>query len=223
MAQSIADALKAKTGLSDNVTVCYNTNNVDEIMRLSKELVDLNAARPILCSVGRFTPDKGFERLIRISHRLHEEGCEHTLLLVGAGRAFEKTKALADELGEPVIFTGFDINPYKYMKASDVFVCSSFIEGMCTASVEAIILGTASISTDVSGAREILGEHNEYGIVTDMDDESLYDGIKQMLSDPALIADYAKKALENASNFSVKATVQKVETVLETIASKENK
>ena len=219
VAQSIADALKEKTGISDNVTVCYNTNNVDKIVRLSDEPVELSLNHPIVCSVGRFTPDKGFERLIRISHRLHLEGYGHTLLLVGAGRDFEKTKRLASDLGEDVLFSGFDINPYKYMKASDLFVCSSFIEGMCTASVEAIILGKASVSTDVSGAREILGYNNEYGIVTKMDDESLYEGLKSMISDNAQRAYYTQQAKKNAHCFSVDSTVGAVERMLEEVVN----
>ena len=220
VAQSIADALKEKTGISDNVTVCYNTNNIAEIIRLSKEPVNLKCNKPVVCSVGRFTPDKGFERLINMSHRLHKEGYAHTLLLVGAGKDFEKTKKLASDLGEDVVFTGFDINPYKYMKASDLFVCSSFIEGMCTASVEALVLGRASISTDVSGAKEILGFNNEYGIVTKMDDDSPYEGLKKMISDPSLIKYYSKKALESSSKFSTESTVKSVEDLLESVLAK---
>lgn len=223
VAQSIADAFSKKTGINDNITVCYNTNNVDEILRLSSEPVELKAKRPIVCSVGRFTPDKGFERLIRISHRLHTEGNEHTLMLVGAGRDFEKTKHLADDLGEEVIFTGFDINPYKYIKASDAFVCSSFYEGMCTASIEAIILGKASVSTNVSGAKEILGFQDEYGIVTEMDDESLYQGMKKLISDESLRNHYSERALKNSSVFSVDATVSKVERMIENTVNNETK
>lgn len=214
VAESVAEAFEKKTGIHDSVRVCYNTNDVEAIVAKAREPVQMDCTRPVVCSVGRFTPDKGLERLIRISHRLHQEGWEHTLLLVGAGADYEKTKKLADDLGESVIFSGFDVNPYKYMRASDIFVCSSFIEGMCTASVEALILGVPSVSTDVSGAREILGRNNEYGIVTAMDDESLYEGLKSLLSDKEKRAYYAEKSEAARGKFSVEATVHRVEETL---------
>lgn len=215
VANSIADALYKKTGIRENVTVCYNTNDIDKIRQMAEEEIELPMKKPVVCSVGRFLWDKGFSRLIAVSHRLHEEGFAHRLMLIGGGGDFEKTKAEAEALGENVIFTGFQTNPYQYMRKADIYVCSSFYEGLCTATIEAVVLGLACISTDVSGAKEILGENNEYGLVVANEEEAIYQGLKRFLSDPALAAHYQQAASDSFHRFSVEETVGQVEALFD--------
>ena len=62
--------------------------------------------------------------------------------------------------------------------------------------------------------KEMLGENNEYGIVTDNDDEQLYIGLKNLIDDPKLLQHYKLKALERARIFETKNTVFSVEDKL---------
>ena len=62
--------------------------------------------------------------------------------------------------------------------------------------------------------KEMLGENNDYGIVTDNDEESLYQGIKQLIDDPELLAHYREQAKERAKVFSTAETVKAVEEML---------
>jgi hypothetical protein len=62
--------------------------------------------------------------------------------------------------------------------------------------------------------KEMLGENNEYGIITDNDEEALYRGIKSLLDDPALLAHYKKQAAMRGKDFSTEMTVQAVEEML---------
>lgn len=208
VAKSVADAFSKKTGLTENVGYCYNVNDTDKIFNLAKEEVELEYKAPLVCSVGRFTSEKGFSRLIRISHRLHSEGIDHTLMLIGGGALEETIKAEAEELHENVIFTGFQNNPYKYLSKADVFVCSSFFEGLSTATTEAVVLGLPTISTNVSGAKEILGENNEFGLVVGMEDEDLYKGLKEMLTNDELRKAYKEKAKIRGEFFNTENAVR---------------
>ena len=99
-------------------------------------------------------------------------------------------KRLADELGiaDVVTLLGYQTNPYKYVAKCDLFVCASFAEGFSTAATEALIVGTPVCTVEVSGMKEMLGENNEWGVVTENDDEALYHGIKQLLDEPSLLA-----------------------------------
>ncbi len=82
---------------------------------------------------------------------------------------------------------------------------------------ESLIVGTPVVSTDCSGARELLGENNEYGIVTENSEDGIYDGMKKMLSDPELLAHYKKQAAIRGTFFSREKTVKAVEEMLETL------
>lgn len=52
---------------------------------------------------------------------------------------------------------GYNKNPYKYVRSCDLYVCSSRREGFSTAVTESLIVGTPVISTECSGAIELLG------------------------------------------------------------------
>ena len=61
----------------------------------------------------------------------------------------------------------------------------------------------------------ILGENNEYGIVTQNNDESLYQGIKELLENDKLIEHYREKALLRSRDFSLHSLMNSIEEILE--------
>ena len=69
-------------------------------------------------------------------------------------------------------------------------------------------------TVEVSGMKEMLGENDEYGIVTDNDEEALYQGIKRLLDAPALMTHYKEQALLRGKNFSTENTVNAVQDML---------
>jgi len=71
------------------------------------------------------------------------------------------------------------------------------------------------VSTDCSGARELLGDADEYGLVVENSEEGIYRGMKRMLSDPALLAHYKLQAAHRGSFFSREETVKAVEAMLD--------
>lgn len=77
-----------------------------------------------------------------------------------------------------------------------------------------LICAKSDISTNCSGAYELLGKNNEYGIVTENDEDALYEGIKKMLTMPDLLEAYAAKAKERGKAFSTEKTVKAVEEML---------
>ena len=103
------------------------------------------------------------------------------------------------------------MNPYKYLKQSDVFTCTSFAEGFSTAATEALILGRAVCTVEVSGMKEMLGENNEYGIITKNNEEEFYKGLKSLVDDKQLLNYYKKQAVLRGKEFNTENTVKEVE------------
>ena len=106
---------------------------------------------------------------------------------------------------------GYQTNPYKYVAKSELFVCSSFAEGFSTAATEALIVGTPVCTVNVSGMKEMLGEDNEYGIVTENSEEALYEGIKNIVDDPKKLKHYKRMAQIRGKIFNTQITTEKVE------------
>ena len=209
------DFLNIYPSLTD-LSVLYNTNETVQILEKSVEEAQLLDGEFCWCGVGKLLHSKGFDRMIRIQKRLLDEGYNTHFYALGEGRQRAELEALVSELGleNSVTFLGYQTNPYKYVAKCNLFVCASLAEGFSTAATEALIVGTPVCTVEVSGMKEMLGENNEWGVVTENDEEALYQGIKQLLDDPVLLAHYKEKAAERGKMFSTENTVKTVEDML---------
>ena len=203
----------------ENGMVLYNTNESDKILAMAEEPIPDNLFREDemnLIGVGKIEPVKGFDRLARVHKRLRSEGYPvHTYILGNGSKKAEITAFLeAEQLSNSFNFLGYQTNPYKFVKNCDIFVCSSHSEGFSTAATEALIVGTPVVTTLVSGMKEMLGEYNEWGIVTKNDEDALYEGIKKLLDTPELLTHYTEMAARRGKTFSSENTVRTVQDML---------
>ena len=218
VSKGVMDAFRDHCPMAQ-MQVLYNTNETSKMQEKAMEPVPegtVSAARVNLIAMGKLEPVKGFDRLIRIHARLRREGCDVHTYILGEGRleAELKKQARAEGAADSITFLGYQTNPYKYLAKCDLFVCSSLSEGFSTAATEALIVGTPVCTVEVSGMKEMLGEHDEFGIVTDNDENALYSGIKKLLDDPALLSHYKNQAALRGRNFSTEETVRAVEEML---------
>lgn len=198
--------------------VLYNTIESNKILEMSCESADeITEGINSLIAVGTLKPVKGYERLLRVIKRLVDENYNVRLYILGIGplqsvlEQYVKNNGLEDS----VAFLGYQTNPYKYVAKCDLFVCASLAEGFSTAATEALIVGTPVCTVDVSGMKEMLGENNEHGIVTENDEKSLYKAIKDLLDNPEKLRHYREKAKKRGREFSTEKTVKAVEEMLE--------
>ena len=200
--------------------VIYNTVDFDKIISRSKESItdlEIDIHKINLVSVGRYTHQKGYTRLILIVKELLNQGMDVHLYLVGSGELESDYRQLiADQnLAKHVTLVGFKDNPYKYVKNFDLFVCSSYSEGFSTAVTEALLVGTPVITTLCSGMEELLGYNNEYGIITDNNDKALFEGIKMLIENPESLRKYRERASKRGNLLCRNNNTIKVENLLD--------
>lgn len=223
VSQTVGDTFEKVTESKfDNGIVLYNTNETAQIVEKAKETIDdliFDKDTVNLCSVAKIMYTKGYDRLVRIHKRLIEEGYKHHIYILGLGEDKEKLEKYLDDnnLTETFTFLGYRDNPYKYVAACDLYVCSSRREGFSTAVTESLIVGTPVVSTCCSGAYELLGYNNEYGIVTENSEDGIYEGLKRMLDDNILRENYAKQAVIRGQKFSTEKTVAAVQEMFESL------
>ena len=219
VSQTVKKSFEKISGITNNTSVLYNTNDVSNILALKDEDVnDVVFSRRMcnICSVAKIQLSKGFDRLARIQKKLIENGYNTHIYIIGVGTEQKKiqTYLKAKGISNTFTFLGYKENPYKYMSKCDLYVCSSRREGFSTAVTEALIIGLPVISTRCSGAEELLGCNNEYGIVTDNDEESLYLGIKDIIGSPSKLNKYKQAAIGRGRFFSTQSTVTAVMKML---------
>lgn len=200
--------------------VLYNTNESDFIKsqaKLKVEDIHLHKSCFKWCGVGKLVENKGYDRMLRIQDRLISEGYNVHFFAIGEGseRQLLMDYCKEHDIMDSVTFLGYQDNPYKYVANCDLYVCASHAEGFSTAATEALIVGTPVCTVEVSGMKEMLGYSNEYGIVTDNDDQALYEGIKSLLDDSVKYSYYKKQAFERGKSFSTEETVKAVEQMLD--------
>ncbi len=218
VSQDVLTRFQELSGIREHCGVLYNTIESDRILRLSQADPPFKESFEgiRLMAMGTFKEVKGFDRLLRIMKRLKDDSYPFHLYLLGTGPLEEALKTMIRDLDLSAYVTmpGYEVNPYRYIRHCDLFLCSSHTEGFSTAAAESLIVGTPVCTVKVSGMKEMLGENNEYGIVTDNDEYSLYQGIQSLLDDPHLLQHYKTQAALRGKAFSTEETVQAVESML---------
>lgn len=194
----------------------YNTVNDADIREKAGEFEPpyQKNVQNLVC-VGRLSPEKGVDRLLRLHERMLAEGRAHHLWLIGDGPERETLEHYTQvhDLADTVHFEGFRSNPYPYIANANLLVCPSYYEGFSTFITEGLVLGKPIVTTDCSGMHELLG-NSEYGLITGNDDEALYQGLRRMLTEPGLLAHYAEQAAIRGRDFRQEALVRETEAFL---------
>ena len=222
VSEGVRDAFRSACPVTVPCDVLYNTNETGKILAASREPVDngvFTAGEIRLCGMGKLTWNKGFDRLLRIHKKLRADGHPVHTYILGEGEERENLTQYITENGiaDSVTLLGYRTNPYQFVRNCDLYVCTSHTEGFSTAATEALIVGTPVCTVEVSGMKEMLGENNEWGIVTENDDEALYEGIKRLMDDPALLSHYREQALRRGGTFHTENTVGAVVEMLENL------
>lgn len=201
-------------GCEGKSTTIYNLLPIEEIIVKSAEIVDLEKKRTTICSVGRLSKQKGYDRLLSVVARLNADGLDFDLWLIGDGVEKENLQNIAKEKSlTNVLFLGKQRNPYKYMKQADLYVCSSLYEGFNLTVAEAMILGVPVLSTKCTGPCEILDD-GKYGVIVENSEEGLYQGLKEFLTDRDKLLKYKEKAKERKDFFDEERICKEIEGLL---------
>ena len=201
------------------IRTIYNPINSKEIIEKSNEIISVPTKNKNIIrfvSVGRFTKQKAYIRLLNIIYKLITEKYSIELWLLGDGedRNLLETYIKEYKLEKTVTLWGFQDNPYPYLAQCDLFVCSSISEGYSTAVTEALILGLPVITTDCSGMNELL-KGGEYGIITENSENALYKELKRLINNPSLLQHYKNKAFERGKEFSLNKLMNTIDSFLQ--------
>lgn len=169
--------------LSSKLQILYNPIDMNNIRKKAQESC-IVYSKFTICSMGRLVTQKGFDRLIQSASQLKNMGYDFNLIILGDGARKDQLFALINDykLENNVFLYGFIKNPYPYLAASDLYVCSSRTEGYCLAVCEAIALGKPVISTPCTGVPEVF-ELCNCGDIVSNSTEGITKGIKKCLDD----------------------------------------
>lgn len=210
VSKGVAESMRRVFGSMDNLTVCYNPIDTHEIDRKLKEKL---ASRPeelwFVCA-GRLVYQKAYDRLFEVCKRLNDDGFRYRITILGEGSDRPILENMIKDYGLANIeLIGNQSNPFKYIKAADWYLLPSRHEGFGLVLHEAVWCGTPIITTDVVGARELLGD-SEFGIVTENSEEGIYNTLCLVLRDPHYWEKYRNAVKRRASFINLEQRILRI-------------
>ena len=196
-------------------TIVVNNPIVNQTLTEGREAeVDhpfFNEHEQVIVAVGRFEWQKDYDTLLTAFKQVAATRKHVGLFILGKGPLQERYENWVKEhgLSDAVCFAGFDKNPFKYMKASDVYVLSSRHEGMPGVLIQAMASGAACVATDCpTGPNEVIREGENGFLVPVEDHNALAQRVGQLLDDKALNQSFRAAGPVSVKNFEEKVGVQ---------------
>lgn len=196
--------------IQKQLATIYNPIDRKNIVLSSKEnIIDKN--KFTICCVGRLVSQKSYDRVVRLAYNLKKNGVNVDFWILGTGCLEMELRRLTLDLDvkDMIHFLGFQSNPYPYIASADLFLCTSQAEGYPLSICEALCLGKPIVSTSVTGPKEILGD-SEFGLLSEQDDNSIYQNVMKMITDEKLMESFAEKARLRSESFNIKKVVNEI-------------
>lgn len=154
--------------------------------------VEFNKEDFKVMAMGRFSPEKGFDILIKAFKKIVEINSKAKLYILGSGVLRPQLEELISnlELDKNVYLIGQKYNPFNIMKQCDLFVLSSHYEGQSMVLLEALTIKTNVLASDIPANRYVLN-NGEFGMLSQNNPEMIGKGIyKFMIKDTPEYKDF---------------------------------
>lgn len=191
VSQQAAETQREAKRLKNTPKVIYNLIDIPDIDEKAKmPQADIMGGDFVnIIYLGRLSPEKGVDRLIKAVSEIRDCVQQFKIWIVGEndpnarGDVHAELNDLAKRCGlsSVVTFLGEKANPYPYLKACDLMVLPSRMEGMGIVIWEALVCGTPVIATDSGGPREALKD-GKWGTIVENSTEGIKNGILKFLN-----------------------------------------
>jgi glycosyltransferase involved in cell wall biosynthesis len=203
----VSEAMRAKVGIK-NVYVVNNgipmdttspTDPIDSTDSIDAEIVSFCNGGYIIGSIGRLSPEKGYDILLRAISEVSESVPEIRLVILGEGgeRGYLEVEVKRLGLEGKVLMPGYVANASRFLPLFKVFVLSSITEGLPMVILEAMLAGVPIIATRVGGIPEMLDNGKAGALVAPYDPRDIYNKLKLTMEKQ----DFRNNLIKNGKRF----------------------
>lgn len=219
VSEALAEHLRRHV-VSDPARLRVLTNGVDTALyrpnrdgKALREELGLPAAGPIIGSIGRLEPIKGYDVVLDAYARYRanwSDGPIPLLLIAGDGSERDRLEGMARAAGisDGVRLLGWRNDMSALHAAFALFTMGSRSEGTSVSLLEAMSAGLCPVVTDVGGNAAVLGPALNHRLVRPGDPMALAEGWRDLLADPVrATVDAAAARARVVEAFSLEAMV----------------
>jgi glycosyltransferase involved in cell wall biosynthesis len=175
------------------------------------------SGRRMLLAVGRLSPEKGFDCLIRAFARVADAHSQWDLVILGEGPERPRLERHVEQsrVGARIHLPGRAGNIGDWYARADLFVLSSRFEGFPNALVEAMSYGCPAVSFDCdTGPRDVIRPDVDGLLVAPArGEDGLADALSQLMSDDDRRRQMGARARDVRERFSLASICQQWEAL----------
>ena len=170
----------------------------------------LASKAPVLGTIAALAPHKDLFNLLAAAAILRERVPRARWVVFGEGelRSPLERDRRARGLDDVVLFPGFLEHVGEALALMDVFVLSSYLEGLGTSVLDAQAAGVPVVATETGGVPEMIVSGDNGWLVPPRDAAALAGAVAEALAHPEERARRAARARETVRRFSLDATVE---------------
>ena len=165
----------------------------------------------IVGTVAAFAGHKDYPNFLKSASLAVKENPNLFFMAVGGGDLLSEMKNIAQELGLQghIAFTGFQKEVGQFLKAFDIFVLASYLEGLGTSVLEAMSIGLPVVGTKAGGITEMIINGENGILVPSQNPVELSQAILTLAKNPHLRQEYGNNALKSVQKFSKEQMIEK--------------
>ncbi len=203
---------------------CYHGINIEKFTR--NAALSRNGKPPVILSIGRFVPKKGFPTLLKAMHLLKEKGYAFSAYFAGGGPMADELQTLIDQFGltanVQLINKLSQEELLDYYRKADIFALACEVQpdgdrdGIPNVLVEAMALEIPAVSTAISGIPELIDDGKNGLLVPQRNPEALAAALEKLINQPELALALGKAGRETVKQeFDNRQNVIKIGTLLD--------
>lgn len=175
-----------------------------------RELARLPADAEIVGTVASLAPHKNHTLLLDAARDVFRARPRAHFVWLGEGECRPALEAQRARLGleSRVHLLGFRDDALALMRQFDMFVLSSYLEGLCTSLLDAQVLGVPIVATAVGGVPEVVADGSTGRLVHELSPAPLAAAIVEALAAPELRAGWAAHARVAVEAFGIAHTAE---------------
>ncbi len=220
----LADCLQAGVPV-EKLSLIENGIVLDDYRPEAASPISATKDVPIVGAVGRLSPEKGFDVLIRAFDQVLATGTPAKLVIAGEGPLKEELQKLIVELGreDSIKLLGHVPDSRTVFNALDVFVLSSRREGLPNVLLEAMASRVPTIATPVGGVPNVV-THEQDALLVPVDNvDEMAVALTRLLNNESLQQELAHNAYRTvADRFSFDLRMQKFVALYDQLLDRES-
>ena len=178
-----------------------------------RESLGVEPEQCMILSVGELIPRKNYRTAIDTIAKLNTSNIRY--VICGQGELLPEIQEYAKEqnIAEHVVFLGYRKDIAQICSCADVFLHTSYQEGLPVAVMEAMACGTPIVASRIRGNVDLI-EDGVNGFLCDPRDvDGFADKIRKILDDPNLAEKLRSSGLQKIRGFDVKIVTEKLKKI----------